>query len=161
MKLTFPNSTKPGQKMCEEDQHAISCKKTFNHGHSFLRIQSDLLDGKLHSLCSDNQKNFVFIQFPVSFLKLQEKCPYSVFFWTVFSAIRAEYREIRSISPYSIEMRENTDQKNSKYGYFSRSVTLPKNSHFFYYPYLLTQVNTLSTQRNILICIERNYAVYF
>ena len=25
-------------------------------------------------------------------------------------------------SPYSVQMRENTDQKNSEYGYFSRSV---------------------------------------
>ena len=29
-----------------------------------------------------------------------------------------------SISPYSVGMRENTDQKNSKYGHFSRSVSL-------------------------------------
>ena len=28
---------------------------------------------------------------------------------------------IRSISPYSVQMRENTDQKTSKYGQFSRS----------------------------------------
>ena len=33
------------------------------------------------------------------------------FFWTVFSRIRTEYGEIRSISPYSVQMRENTDQK--------------------------------------------------
>ena len=34
-----------------------------------------------------------------------------VFFWSVFSRIRTEYGEIRSISPHSIRMRENTDQK--------------------------------------------------
>ena len=33
------------------------------------------------------------------------------FFWSVFSHIRTEYGEIRSISPYSVQMRENTDQK--------------------------------------------------
>ena len=33
------------------------------------------------------------------------------FFWSVFSRIRTEYGEIRSISPHSIRMRENTDQK--------------------------------------------------
>ena len=27
----------------------------------------------------------------------------------------------RSISPYSVRMRENTDQNNSEYGHFSRS----------------------------------------
>ena len=32
-------------------------------------------------------------------------------FWSVFSRIRAEYVEIRSISPYSVRMWENTDQK--------------------------------------------------
>ena len=53
---------------------------------------------------------------------LREKCSYSEFFWSVFSHIRTEYGEIRSISPFSVRMRENTDQKNSKYGYFSRSV---------------------------------------
>ena len=33
------------------------------------------------------------------------------FFWSVICRIRTEYREIRSISPYSFRMRENTDQK--------------------------------------------------
>ena len=51
-----------------------------------------------------------------------ENCPYSEFFWPAFSRIWTEYEEIRSISPYSVQMRENTDQKNSEYGHFSRSV---------------------------------------
>ena len=34
------------------------------------------------------------------------------FFWSVFSRIRTEYGEIRSMSPYSDQMRENADQKN-------------------------------------------------
>ena len=33
------------------------------------------------------------------------------FFWSVFSHVRAEYGEVRSISPYSVRIRENTDQK--------------------------------------------------
>ena len=37
---------------------------------------------------------------------LHEKCPN-----TKFSRIRAEYGEMRSISPYSVRMRENTYQK--------------------------------------------------
>ena len=36
--------------------------------------------------------------------------------------IRTEYGEIRSISPYSVRIRENTDQKNSEYGHILRSV---------------------------------------
>ena len=50
---------------------------------------------------------------------LHEKCPYSAFFWSVFSRIWSEYGE--RISLYSVRMRENTDQKNSEYGDFSRS----------------------------------------
>ena len=53
-----------------------------------------------------------------------EKCPYSEFFWSVFSHIWTEYEEIIRISPYSVRMLENTDQNNSGYGPFSRSVCL-------------------------------------
>ena len=44
---------------------------------------------------------------------LREKCPYSELFWSAFSHIWAEYGEILGISPYSVRMRENTDQNNS------------------------------------------------
>ena len=40
------------------------------------------------------------------------------FFWIVFSRIRTKYGEIFHISPYSVQMRENTDQNNSKHGHF-------------------------------------------
>ena len=49
--------------------------------------------------------------------ELREKCPYSELFWSVFSRIRTVFR----ISPYLVQMRENTDQNNSKYGCFLRS----------------------------------------
>ena len=55
-------------------------------------------------------------------LSLRKMCPYSEFFWSVFLRIRTVYGEILRISPYSVRMRENTEQKNSKYGHFSRSV---------------------------------------
>ena len=38
------------------------------------------------------------------------------FFWSVFSGIRTEYREILRISPYSVRLRENTDQKKLRIG---------------------------------------------
>ena len=59
---------------------------------------------------------------------LREKCPYSEFFWSIFSRIWTEHAEIRSISaryeisPQSVQIRENTDQKNSEYKHFLRSV---------------------------------------
>ena len=53
---------------------------------------------------------------------LREKCPYSELFWFTFSRFWTEYEEIRIISPYSVQMRENADQKNYEYGYYSRSI---------------------------------------
>ena len=52
---------------------------------------------------------------------MRKKCPFSKFFWSVFSCIRTEYRDLQSKSPYSVRMRENTDQKNSEYGHFSHN----------------------------------------
>ena len=60
---------------------------------------------------------------------MREKYPYSEFFRCVFSRIRTEYGEIGSISEYAeylVRMRENTDQTNSKYGHFPRSVKYMK-----------------------------------
>ena len=47
---------------------------------------------------------------------LRKKYPYWELFWSVCS-------QIRCISPYSVQMRENTDQNNPEYGHFSRSGT--------------------------------------
>ena len=51
---------------------------------------------------------------------LRKKCPYSEFFWSVFSHVRTEYGEILRLSPYSVRMRENKDKKNSEYGHFTQ-----------------------------------------
>ena len=53
---------------------------------------------------------------------LREKCPYSEFVQSVFSRIRTEYGEMRSISPYLVQTRENRNQNNSRYGHFLRGV---------------------------------------
>ena len=45
---------------------------------------------------------------------LCKRCPYSELFWSVFSRIKTEYREIIRISSYSVLMR------NPEYGHFSR-----------------------------------------
>ena len=58
------------------------------------------------------------------YISLGEKCPYSEFFWSIFSRTWTEYGEIQSISPYPVQMWENTDQKNSEYGDFSHSVCI-------------------------------------
>ena len=41
---------------------------------------------------------------------LRKKGPHSEFFWSVFSSIRNEYRDLQSKSPYSVRMWENMDQ---------------------------------------------------
>ena len=46
-------------------------------------------------------------------ITLHKKSLYWELFWSVFSHIQAEY---------SVRVRENTDQNNSEYGHFSRSV---------------------------------------
>ena len=50
------------------------------------------------------------------YVTLREKCLYSEFFWSVFFRIR---------HPYLLRMWEDTDQKNSEYAYFSRSLNSP------------------------------------
>ena len=55
-------------------------------------------------------------------LQLREKCPYSEFLWSVFSHIWNKYGETLGISLYLVQMRENTDHKNSEYRHFSDSV---------------------------------------
>ena len=54
-------------------------------------------------------------------MSLREKCLHSEFFWSIFSPNAGKYGP-ESLCPYSVQMRENTDQKNSEYGHFSRSV---------------------------------------
>ena len=51
-------------------------------------------------------------------MALRKTCPYSELFWSVFSRIWTEYGEIRSASPFSAQMRENTDQNNSEFEHF-------------------------------------------
>ena len=57
-------------------------------------------------------------------VSLHKKCPYLGLFWSVFSRIWSEYREIWSISPHSVQMREmwtritpNTDTFHKVYVY--------------------------------------------
>ena len=84
----------------------------------FVKIITSLFSEKSSSLMFDRVLNMLL-------LIAHEKCPYSEFFWSVFSRIRTEYGEILRISPYSVRMRENRDQKNSENGHFSCSVYSP------------------------------------
>ena len=61
-------------------------------------------------------------------LTVRESSPYSELFWSIFSRIWTEYRQILHIPPYFAQMRENTDQNNSEYGHFLRSVNIKKSA---------------------------------
>ena len=64
-----------------------------------------------------------FIYFNLQPLQFTTISIYNIYFnfWSVFSRIWTEYGEILRISPYSVRMRQNTDQKNSVFGHFTRS----------------------------------------
>ena len=72
------------------------------------------------------------VYFEIRVKTLQEHCMKRVqirsIFWSVFSCTQTEYRYTRHIQseyiPYSVRIQENTDQKNSVFGHFSRSGTL-------------------------------------
>ena len=44
-----------------------------------------------------------------------------IFLWSEFSSIWTEYGDLLRKTPYSVWMRENTDQKNSVFAHFLRS----------------------------------------
>ena len=70
----------------------------------------------LKFLYSDFLTIYVFV--PITLCK---KCPYLEFLRSVFSHIWTEYGDLQSKATYSVQMRENTDQKKSEYGHLSRS----------------------------------------
>ena len=53
---------------------------------------------------------------------MRKNCPNTEFFWPVFFHIWDEHGDLRSKSPYSVQIRKNTDQKNPVFGHFSRSM---------------------------------------
>ena len=79
----------------------------------------------------ESQKKLSILMIP----EIEARCPYSEFSWSIFSRILTEHGE------YSVRMRENTDQKISEYGNFSRG----ENSTV-----TLTISHTKSLQKNLL-----------
>ena len=65
----------------------------------------------------NGEKDRIFV-----YITLREKYLYLELLWSVFLGIRTEYEEILHFSPYLVRMRENTDQNNTEYGHFLRSV---------------------------------------
>ena len=93
---------------------------------------------------------------------LRKKCQYSELFWSVFSLIPTECGEIRSISSYSVWMRENADQNNSGCGHFTQKRVLACNasltdwlvlmeSHCWYFMRRLFFFFTLYTPKRLTV----------
>ena len=60
-----------------------------------------------YKVCSSKKtRNVAFFIFIYGFYTLREKCPHSELFWSVFSHIRSEYGEIRSIFRIPSECRK-------------------------------------------------------
>ena len=57
------------------------------------------------------------------YLSLSKMCANTEFFWSIFSRIWTEYGDLFHWSPYSVQMRKNTDQKNSVFGRYSCSLS--------------------------------------
>ena len=102
----------------------------------------------------------LFQGFPDDQYSLRKRCPYSESFWSAFSRIRTEYREIQSISPYSVKygkirtrVTPNTDTFHAlirSYLYFSNeSLT----TYFFSY-LLISFLSFLNLQLQVLSRFE-------
>ena len=82
-------------------------------------------------------------------------------FLCAFSCIRTVYREMRRIIPYSVRTRENTDQKKSEHGHFSRSEIC----FFKVFTVSLRRIEekTVSSKkwRNILITTSKTVSLLF
>ena len=74
-------------------------------------------------LCSDYKILVIFWQVDflqqnhsLSLILLRKKCPYLEFFRSVFSRTWVGYKDLLCKSPYSIQIQENADHKNSECG---------------------------------------------
>ena len=89
-------------------------KKNFRN-KNFQNINKRLLETTI-----TNQAIFYY-RFSLCEHSLRKKFPYSEFFWSVFSRSQTEYGNFQNKSLYSVQLRDNTDQKSSEYRHFLRS----------------------------------------
>ena len=119
-----PSRTMPQCTILKTDTPQSLCNK-FNHINSLTQAQNLLSNMMSKSLLRIGlnlvtcPKGYLSFKFGLTLL---EKSSYSDFSWPVFFHIQTEYGEILRSFPYSVQMRENAAQKNSKYGNFSGSV---------------------------------------
>ena len=120
-------SSRPGM-FCKK-----GCSQKFRTACSFIKketltqvLSCEFFEISKNTFLTEHLRRLLPKSLVISNLKRQfgdtllEKC-LSFSNLSVYSRIRIEYEEIRSISAYSVRMRKYTDQKNSEYRHFSRS----------------------------------------
>ena len=83
--------------------------RRWNDAVCLLRIIK--MSGSLKVVPHDNFNRSIWSGSLLDKHTLRETCPYTECFCSTFSSIWIEYRDLLSKSPYSVQMRENADQK--------------------------------------------------
>ena len=82
------------------------------HVQNIIKLKQNILNNLFQYFSNFFRLSLGCCQFHLRVLSkhsLRIKCPYTELFWSKFSHNRTEYGEIRSISRYSLRMRENAD----------------------------------------------------
>ena len=118
----------------QSDRQKILTKEQVIGWHNLGREQAIIWIEDIETIRCDYRRKYN---------SLLKKSPYLEFFWSVFSCIQSiswsNLSIIRSISPYSVRMRENADQKSFKYGHFSRSGCLKEKLDISFFKQLSTK----------------------
>ena len=130
----------------------------------------EIFNGKLHILCSELLHRLWLKKIKVESSTLRRNCPYLDLFWSLLSRIQIEYGEVLCISPYSVRIRENTDQNNVEYGHAVLLKIVLQNSYpatrlkqvdrslhelIFEYIFMLSAKNEL--KMSLCKCIFKNF----
>ena len=70
------------------------------------------------------------------------------FFWFVFSCIRIKYEDLLRKSPYSVQIRENTNQEKLRFGQFSHR-------KFFFLNITVKSLQKVFLRKYTIICSDR------
>ena len=129
---------------------------------------------KDHKYKSTLQWKNLQIEFNMVTVTLAWKSPYSEFFWSVFSHIRNEYGDLLRKSLYSVQMRENTDQKNPDTATFHAVIvilvnfTMQKVARFMWFVVILKMkaeiknvMNTSSIYQKLSSLLRENFPDFF
>ena len=85
-------------------------------------------------------KLYIFFDCWCQQIALNKKCLHSAFFWPAFSCIWTEHGDLWNKSPYSVRIREDTDQKSQSKDTFDTALV----SSFIFLISMYTRKTTIS-----------------